>query len=134
VVTETEVFTIHTVSFYEALKNRDLGALEKLYSDNYMLVRSNGSALTKQQVLTDLSDQGLTFHSIELLYGQVRLFGSTAILTGVSRTVSFRNGKENREYFRLIAVYVNENAAIRLAHFQSTTIADELDGFVTTHR
>jgi len=122
-MTEAEVRRVHTESFYGALRTRDFATLERLYSERYMLVRSDGSVLNKQQVLKDLRDQGLTFESIELEQEEVRLFGSVAILTGESRTVSSRDGRSTRSHFRLVAVYVKEDADIRLAYFQSTTCA-----------
>jgi len=119
-MTETEVLRLHKESFCRALQEQDFATLEQLYSDSYRLVRSDGSVLTKQQVLEDLRDHGLTFQSIDLFQEQVRLFGSVAILTGESRTVARRNGMESRAHFRLIAVYAREGAVIRLVYFQST--------------
>jgi hypothetical protein len=89
-----------------------------------MLVRSDGSVLNKQQVLKDLRDQGLTFETIELEREEVRLFGSVAILTGESRTVSCRDGRSTRSHFRLIAVYAKEDSGIRLVHLQSTNLPE----------
>ena len=123
-MTEAEVLAIHTGSFYRALKSRDFGTLEQLYSESYMLVRADGSGLNKQQVLHDLRDRGLTFPLIELRGEQVRLYGAVAILTGESRTVSSRDGQEHSEHFRFVAVYAQEGATLRLVHFQSTTLAD----------
>jgi hypothetical protein len=123
-MTEAEVLSIHTDCFYGALKSRDFAALEKLYSGEYMLVRSDGSVLNKQQVLRDLREHGLTFRSIDLQGEQVRLFGSVAILTGESRTVSSRHDTETRAHFRLVAVYMQEGPAIRLVYFQSTNLPD----------
>jgi ketosteroid isomerase-like protein len=121
-MTEADVLKTHSAIFYEALKNRDFDALEKLYSEDYMLVRADGSVLNKQAVLKDLREQGLTFQSIELTNVRVRLFGSTAILTGESKTLSSRGLQETQAHFRLIAVYVKNDDAIHLAHFQSTTL------------
>jgi ketosteroid isomerase-like protein len=95
-MTEAEVLRIHTDSFYGALKSQDFVTLEKFYCDRYMLVRPDGSVLNKQQVLADLREHGLTFQAIDLQRQQVRVFGSVAILTGESRTVSSRNGNETR--------------------------------------
>lgn len=81
-MTEAEVRRVHTESFYAALKTRDFFTLEGLYSERYMLIRSDGSVLNKQQVLKDLREQGLTFESITLEREEVRLFGSAAILSG----------------------------------------------------
>ena len=119
-MTEAEVLRIHKDSFYGSLKNQDFAALEKLYSDRYMLIRPDGSVLNKQQVLRDLREQGLAFRSIDLQGEQVRLFGSVAILTGESNTMSSRDGKESRAHFRLTAVYAQGEKDIRLVHLQST--------------
>jgi hypothetical protein len=123
-MTEAEVLRIHTVCFYGALKSQDFEALEGLYSDRYMLVRPDGSILNKQQVLKDLREQGLTFQSIDLEREQVRLFGSVAILTGESRTTSARGDITSHAHFRFAAVYSQEDAGIRLVHFQSTGLPD----------
>jgi len=123
-MTETDVLKIHTDCFYEALKSRDFAALERLYADQYMLVRPDGSTLNKQQVLKDLREQGLVFESIDLEGALVRLFGSAAIVTGESRTVSSRGGSTTRAHFRLAAVYSQEQAGIQLVHFQSTVLPD----------
>jgi hypothetical protein len=123
-MTEAEVLKVHTESFYGALKGQNFAALEDLYSDTYMLVRSDGSVLNRQQVLEDLRERGLTFQSIDLQQTQIRVFGSVAILTGESRTVSSRNGMETRAHFRLVAVYSEEGPDIRLAYFQSTSLPD----------
>ena len=76
-----EVLRIHKEVFYGALKSQNYTALEELY----MLVRSDGSVLNKQEVLQDLRTNGLTFHSIELRESTVRIYGPTAVLTGESR-------------------------------------------------
>ena len=122
-MTKDEVLKIHTDRFLGALTAQNYAALEALYSDDYMLVRPDGSVLNKQEVLQDLRNNGLTFHSIDLLESLVRIYGSTAVVTGESRTVTSRDGAENRAHFRFIAVYARESETIRLAHFQSTTLA-----------
>jgi ketosteroid isomerase-like protein len=123
-MTEAEVLEIHTNCFCGALKSQDFVALEGLYSDRYMLVRPDGSSLNKQQVLQDLREEGLAFQSIGLEREQVRLFGSVAILTGECTTVSTRRGSTSRAHFRLAAVYAQEDAGIRIVHFQCTGLPD----------
>jgi len=77
-----EVLRIHKEVFYGALKSQNYTALEELY----MLVRSDGSVLNKQEVLQERRTNGLTFHSIELRESTVRIYGPTAVLTGESRS------------------------------------------------
>ena len=104
--------------FNRALKEQDYAALEGLYAGDYMLVRPDGSVL----VLQDLRNGGLRFHSIELGQTEVRMYGSTAVLTAESQAVSSRFGMESRSHFRLIAVYVQQGQSIKLVHFQSTSL------------
>jgi len=121
-MTAEEILSIHKDTFNRALKEQDYLALEGLYAGDYMLVRPDGSVLNKQEVLRDLRSGGLRFHSIELSQTDVRIYGSTAVLTAESQAVSSRNGTESRSHFRLIAVYVQQGQSIKLVHFQSTTL------------
>ena len=124
-MTAEQVLQRHSEGFNRALTQQDYDALERIYSEKYMLVRPDGSVLNKQQVLKDLRELGLRIHSIELEDAAVRVVGSVAILTAASKTVSSRNGKESQAHFRLVAVYGQEGDAIRLVHFQSTMIVEK---------
>ena len=119
---EADVLRTHTQTFYGALKARDVGTLSTLYSDDYMLVRPDGSVLSKAGVLRDLDEGGLTFHEIELTDVKVRIHGETALLTGESRTVMSRMGKQTTAHFRLVAVYVGSTSGLQLTHFQSVLL------------
>jgi|SRR5271155_671396 len=123
-MTAEQVLELHSKGFNRALEQQDYNALEAIYSEMYMLVRPDGSVLNKQQVLKDLREQGLRFHSIELEDVDVRVIGSSAILTAACKTVSSRDGKELHAHFRLVAVYNQEGDTIRLVHFQSTMIVE----------
>jgi hypothetical protein len=116
------VLKTHRGIFYKALVNQDWGSLAELYADDYTLVRSNGTALTKEEVLTDLKTGDLVFKSIELMNERVRVVGPVAILTGDSRTIAEREGIAFESRFRLVAVYVETRGSLRLLHFQSTDI------------
>jgi ketosteroid isomerase-like protein len=121
-VTPEDVIRTHTQAFNEALKAQDLDALSRLYADDYMLVRPDGSVLSKEDVLRDLRDGGLIFRSIEMTDVNVRIHGATALLTAESRTVAARRGAQTDAHFRLVAVYVADGGGLRLVHFQSVTL------------
>jgi ketosteroid isomerase-like protein len=121
-MTAEEILSIHTEIFNRALKEQDYTALEELYAGDYMLVRPDGSVLNKQEVLQDLRSGGLRFRSIELSQTEVRVYGSTALLTAECQAVSSRSGMESRSHFRLIAVYVQQGQPIKLVHFQGTSL------------
>jgi len=123
-MTEAEVLRTHVDFFNGALKSRDWDQLAAIYSDDYMLVRPDGSVLSKEEVLADLRIGGLAFKAIEIADVKVRIHGDAAILTGVSRTVTSRQAKETASHFRLVAVYVADRRGPRLVHFQSVSLAD----------
>ena len=123
-MTEAEVLKTHVELFNGALKSRDWDQLAAIYCDDYMLVRPDGSVLSKKEVLEDLRTGGLAFKTIEIADVKVRIHGDTAILTAASRAVTSRNSKETKSRTRLVAVYVTEQNRPRLAHFQSVLLPD----------
>jgi len=124
-MTAEEVLRVHRDVFYRSLLDQDYDALADLYAIDYMLVRSDGSALNKETVLQDLKLGGLTFKSIELIGENVRIYGETAIVTGESRTLARRGGEQLASRFRLVAVYASQAETVRLVHFQSTALPIE---------
>jgi ketosteroid isomerase-like protein len=118
------VLRTHVDLFNGALESRDWDQLAAIYSDDYMLVRPDGSVLSKEEVLAELRTGGLAFKAIELADVKVRIYGDTAILTAASRTVTSRQGKEAKSYIRLVAVYVTDQSRPRLVHFQSISLPD----------
>src|ERR1700722_5630470 len=108
-ITTQEVSSAHRNDFYGALRNNDLEKLSEIYSDDYMLVRPDGSTFSKAQILDDLKTHSVTFTSIELTNEKIRIHGSVGILTGDSKITTLRDGKESQTEFRLVAVYSNQS-------------------------
>jgi ketosteroid isomerase-like protein len=121
-MTEADVVRIHTETFLGSLKKQQYDVLAALYSDDYMLIRPDGTVLSKKAVLSDLQEGGLTFREIELDDVKVRIHGDSALLTGESRTVTARAGKEAKTRFRFVAVYAERDGKIELIHFQSVNL------------
>ena len=101
-MTEAEVLRTHLDLFNGALKSRNWDQLAAIYSDDYMLVRPDGSVLSKEEVLADLRIGGLAVQAIEIADVKIRIHGDTAILTAASRTVTSRHGKEVKSHIRLV--------------------------------
>ncbi|WP_158787149.1 nuclear transport factor 2 family protein [Granulicella sp. L46] len=116
------VLKTHRDVFYRALLEGDWDALAALYADEYMLVRSDGSVLTKDEVLADLRTQKLCFESIEVSDEKLRIIDSVAVLTGQSRTRSRHAGTLMQTCFRFIALYQEAPGGLKLLHFQSTSL------------
>ncbi|WP_396271447.1 nuclear transport factor 2 family protein [Granulicella arctica] len=121
-MTPASVLRTHQEVFYQSLLHQDWDALASLYADDYNLVRSNGTSLSKEEVLNDLQVGALVFRSIRLMNERVRVVGSVAMLTGESQTITERRGVVFESHFRLIAVYVEAEGSARLLYFQSTDI------------
>ncbi len=121
-ITTEEVSRTHQEGFYVALRQNDLETLSKIYSDDYMLVRPDGSVFSKAQILEDLKTHSMSFTSIALTNEKIRLYGPVGILTGDSRTTTVRDGIESNSEFRLVAVYCKRNDRIELVHFQSSPL------------
>jgi hypothetical protein len=100
-----DVLKVHHEVFYGALLSGDLDTLSTLYSEDYRLVRSDGSMLNKEQVLRDLRDGGLAFTSIMLCIEDVRVFERAAVVIGESHATAIRGGITASTQFRLVAVY-----------------------------
>ena len=121
-ITTQEVSSAQRDDFYEALRKNDLEKLSQIYSDDYVLVRPDGSAFSKAQILDDLKTHAMRFNSIELTNEKIRIYGSVGILTGDSKITTVRDGKESQTAFRLVAVYCKQNDRIELVHFQSSPL------------
>ncbi len=123
-ITTEEVSRTHHEGFYGALKTNDLEKLSQIYSDDYMLVRPDGSAFSKAQILDDLKTHSMRFKSIDLTNQKIRIYGSVGLLTGDSKITTVRDGKESKTEFRLVAVYRKQNDRIELVHFQSSPLPE----------
>ncbi len=121
-MTIAEVSRAHREDFYGALRKNDLEKLSHVYSDDYMLVRPDGSVFSKTQILDDLKTHAMSFTAIELMNEKVRIHGSAGILTGDSKITTLRDGEESTTEFRLVAVYCKHNDRIQLVHFQSSPL------------
>ena len=121
-MTPEEVSRAHREDFYGALRKNDLEKLSQVYSDDYMLVRSDGSAFSKAQILDDLKTHAMSFKSIELTNEKIRIYGPVGVLTGDSKITTVRDGIESRTGFRLVAVYHKQSNRIELVHFQSSPL------------
>jgi len=121
-MTPEDVSRVHREDFYGALRKNDLDKLSQIYSDDYTLVRPDGSAFTKAQILDDLKAHAMSFSSIELTNEKIRIYGPVGVLTGDSKISAVRDGRESTSAFRLVAVYHQQGDRVQLVHFQSSPL------------
>ena len=103
--------------FLQALKSGDITTLERIYANDYLLVRPTGDTLSKEEILSDLRH-----HSVNDVL--IRIKGFVGILMATVRSTAVRDGVEIKTHARQLAILSKENARITISHFQSTTVAD----------
>ena len=92
---------------------------------DYVLVRTDGSALSKAQILEDLEIHLMTFKKVELASELVHIHGSVGILMGVRREFPHRSWTRKR--FRGSASLFITSSGGR--HSPLSCLFDSNDGF-----
>jgi ketosteroid isomerase-like protein len=109
--------------FLEVLKSGDVTSLERIYADDYLLVRPNGDAFGKNEILADLRQHSMRFTSFEVKDVLIRTKGFVGICTAAVRSTAIRDGVEIRAHARQLAIVSKEDGRITISHFQSTNMA-----------
>jgi ketosteroid isomerase-like protein len=116
------------LAFYEeflrALKSGDITSLERMYADDYMLVRPTGDTFGKKEILADLRHHSMRFTSFEVNEVLIRIKGFVGILTAAVRSTAVRDGVEIKTHARQLAILSKETERITITHFQSTNLVD----------
>ena len=109
--------------FIDALKTGDIGTLETIYDDDYLLVRSDGQILSKSQILDDLKKSGMILTCFEERNPGIKTLGPVGVLTTESRSSSLRNGQESKMHAQQVMVFFKVGKEVTLTHVQLTNIA-----------
>jgi hypothetical protein len=108
----------------DALTHNDIAALEPILADELTYSHSTGENDTKTAYLRKLTSGRLRYKSMEHSDERVRLYGDTAILTGMTRVDSVLDGLESRPFLNFLTVYVWRDDAWRLVAWHSTRMPD----------
>lgn len=122
-ISEEEVQAFYE-EFLQALKSGDITSLERIYADDYLLVRPDGDTFNKEEILADLRHHSMRFTTFEVNDVLVRTKGFVGIFTASVRSTSVRDGVEIKTHARQLAILSKENDRITISHFQSTTVVD----------
>ena len=99
----------------------DRVALDRIYADDFIGVGPSGTVRTKAQVLSDFTSGNLKFQSITTDEVQVRVYGNTAVETGLSTMIGQDRGKAVPRDNRFTRVWVKQQGRWRLVanHYSS---------------
>ncbi len=121
---EKEVLLVQARRF-RAMTENDVSALESILSDDLTYTHTTGTTETKAEFLSSLEAQGIAYHSIEPTDVKVRIFATTAVITGIS-AMKVSAGENDYEFsIRFIEVYENDEENWRLVAWQSTRLREQ---------
>jgi len=105
----------------QAQIHADATALDRLYAADFIGVGPSGTVRTKPQVISDFTSGNLKFQSITTDDVQVRVYGDTAVETGLSTMIGQDKGKTVPRDTRFTRVWVKQQGHWRLVanHYSS---------------
>ncbi len=105
----------------QAQLGADAVALDRIYADDFIGVGPSGTVRTKAQVISDFTSGDLKFQSISTDEVQVRVYGNTAVETGLSTMSGQDRGKAVPRDTRFTRVWVKQQGRWRLVanHYSS---------------
>jgi len=108
-----------------AMLKNDFAALEALLDDALVYTHSSGRVETKAEFIAALRSGQLKYVAADLDDLRVRIYGSTALVTGHARMTVESGGRQRVLEIRFLDVYLRRDARWRQVAWQSTRIADQ---------
>lgn len=110
--------------YSEALTNRDLNALEQIWTDDYVFINPHGELVTKSQRLSNLKAGATEFQAIQPKSERTEVHGNVALDVGtVTLEGTKYGGKESSGDYRYMTVWVNNDGRWQMIANQITRIA-----------
>jgi ketosteroid isomerase-like protein len=107
----------------QAQVNADAVTLDRIYADDFIGIGPSGTLRTKKDVLSDFTSGRLKFQSITTDDVRIRLYGNTAVETGLSTMKGQDAGKVVPEENRFTRVWIKQGGRWRLvANHYSTLV------------
>ena len=108
----------------EALTRRDVGMLDRLMADDYVLTTVGGEVVNKARVLAEVKSANATA-DVRNTEVAVRVYGDVAIVTGLVLISGKFNDKDVSTRSRYIKVYVKRQGQWQVVTAQATLIAQQ---------
>ena len=101
----------------------DAPELDRLYADDFIGIGPSGTVRTKKEVLSDFTSGSLKFQSIVTHDVVIRVYGNTAVETGLSTMKGQDAGKVVPEENRFTRVWVKQGGRWRLVSNHYSNLA-----------
>ena len=80
-------------SLNQALLKPDVGALNKIFANEFTIIRPNGMAVDKAVAVGDVESGKTKFESIEQLESAIHIYGDTGVMTTLEKIAAQVGGK-----------------------------------------
>ena len=90
----------------DALQRNDVAAVERIVADDYIITTAEGTVLNKEQDTAPLKSGEVKFETAATEDVKVRIFGKTAVVTGIGRFKGTYKGRPFTVNERFTDVYV----------------------------
>ena len=107
----------------EAGVRKDIDAIAAVTADDYVQIDWNGQVLNKAATLARIKSSEIKLQSNAVEEMDVRVYGDTAVVIGLSTRKGTMNGKDISGAIRATRVYVNRNGRWQVVAFQQTRVA-----------
>lgn len=120
---EREVLEIQA-SRFQAMIDVDIEELDVVLSDDLTYTHTSGQIETKGEFLTSLRSREITYESIKPKEINIRIYGASAVVTGIS-AMRISLGEQHLSFsIRFIEVYQKNDANWQLVAWQSTRLPE----------
>ncbi len=118
---ESEIKSAEALRF-QALTEADVPALEKYLSDDLVYTHATGWRQTKAEFLASIRSGEIQYHSFTSADVKVRVYGSTALVTGHASVKARVKGEELVVELVYLEAFVKQDGRWQLVAWQSTRI------------
>jgi hypothetical protein len=110
----------------EAIARGDVAAVRRMTSDDFTLITQRGFLIDREHMLSGLARGEFRNEYRQISDLRIRLYGDSAVVTGLSLHTVQENGKESTDAYRYTRVYVRRSGQWLAVAWQ-VTVDDEDD-------
>jgi len=107
-----------------AFVDRDVATLERIFTDDYVLVVSSGREITRAEVLASVTSPDSSWEINETSGWEVRVHGDTAIVIATLHQKGIDHGKPFDSNVKFSDTYIRENGTWRNFHAHASVAVD----------
>ena len=110
-----------------AFVDRDVAALEQIFTDDYVLVVASGNERTKTEVISEVKSPDVRWEINETSGWKVRVHGDTGIVVATLHQKGVYHGKPFHNRVKFSDTYIRDNGSWRNVHAHASKGVDVVE-------